>query len=156
MTDVCEGQEHYAVIGRLMALIQSMSDAERQRLLDVLEERQKRGAAGQGAGNGRKSERQQCLMTVDYTIADRVFRDYIQDISTGGVFIETAEAFEAGEDVVLSIIFSSEQNPFRIPGKVVRTAADGIGVQFCMTSQVQEAIVASIMSDMAPAPTNLD
>jgi Tfp pilus assembly protein PilZ len=88
------------------------------------------------------------MMSVDYADSERAFRDYIYDISTGGVFIKTRESFSLGEEIVLSMTFTAEGKAFKIPAEVVRTAPDGIGVKFKITSQVQQAIIESLMSDV--------
>ena len=43
---------------------------------------------------------------------------------------------------------SEEGTAFKIPAEVVRKAPDGIGVRFKITSQVQRAIIESLMTDM--------
>ena len=94
----------------------------------------------------RKNVRISCLISVDYADSERVFKDYIQDISAGGVFIKTRESFSMGEEIVLSMSLSGEGNAFKIPAEVVRKAPDGIGVRFKMTSQVQQAIIESFVA----------
>jgi len=74
----------------------------------------------------RKALRINCLISVDYSDSDRFFKDYIQDISPGGVFIKTREPFAIGEEIVLSLSLAGDENAFRIPAEVVRTSEEGI------------------------------
>jgi len=100
------------------------------------------------AESERKRVRVDCLVSVDYADSDRVFKDYIEDISTSGVFIKTRESFSLGEEIVLSMSLSKEGSAFKIPATVVRAAPDGIGVKFKTTSQVQETIIDSLIKSV--------
>jgi len=53
-----------------------------------------------------------------------------------------------GDEVVLVISFTGDQNPFKIPAKIVRQTDNGIGLQFNFQSQVQEAIVNSFVQEV--------
>jgi uncharacterized protein (TIGR02266 family) len=137
--------ERYTVIGRLVELIHNLSGERLENLLEqlekeILEEAQKEG--------DRKNVRISCLISVDYADSERVFKDYIQDISTGGVFIKTRESFSIGEEIVLSMSLAGDGNAFKIPAEVVRKAEDGIGVRFKLTSQVQKAIIESLLQSV--------
>jgi Tfp pilus assembly protein PilZ len=89
-----------------------------------------------------------CFVSVDYTDSERIFKDYIEDISTSGGFIKTREVFSIGEEMVLSMSLSKDGSAFKIPATVVRAAPDGIGVKFKTTSQVQEAIIESLIESV--------
>jgi Tfp pilus assembly protein PilZ len=138
-------QAQYEVAGRLFDLIAKMPHETRRVLLQHLES----GALdGLVQPSGRQYDRKKCLLTVDYATAERVFQRYIQDISKGGAFIETQEKLDVGEEVVLSITFSEEQNPFRIPAEVVRATKSGVGLRFRFASEVQETIITRLISDV--------
>ena len=139
--------ERYAVIGRLVELIHNLPFKRLKNLLerlenDIFEESQKEG--------DRKNVRISCLISVDYADSERVFRDYAQDISTGGLFIVTRESFAIGEEIVLSMSLAGEGHAFKIPAEVVRKAADGIGVRFKLASEVQKAIIESLLQGLNP------
>ena len=78
----------------------------------------------------REDSRIPCFLPVDYSTSDRVYQDFINNLSNGGVFIETLSPFRVGQ--ALSLIFSvpSLQKTFKILGEIVRTEQDGIGVKF--------------------------
>ncbi|MCK4785771.1 MAG: PilZ domain-containing protein, partial [Desulfobacteraceae bacterium] len=50
----------------------------------------------------RKHDRGPFFMAVDYSIEDRFYRSYIQNISAEGVFIITRMPFNAGQEVSLT------------------------------------------------------
>lgn len=126
---------HYAE--RLFEIIKSMSEEEQKALLEDLNKRQ--------IQKTRKHERQECLITVNYAVKGRAYQNYIQDISTEGIFIETREKFSIGDELLLTISYSSEERPFKITGEVVRVIPKGVGVKFKKLSQVQEEIIKSII-----------
>jgi len=66
---------------RLFELMKSLSEDEQRILLRVLEKRLSKGK--------RKHELESFFMVIDYSTEDRMYKDYIQNISAGGVFIET-------------------------------------------------------------------
>jgi uncharacterized protein (TIGR02266 family) len=138
-----EQSDRYTLIGRLVELIHKLPGDRLEKLLDQLEKMIIAEAKREG---DRKNVRISCLISVDYADSERVFKDYIQDISAGGVFIKTRESFSMGEEIVLSMSLSGEGNAFKIPAEVVRKAPDGIGVRFKMTSQVQQAIIESFVA----------
>jgi len=140
-----EQMEKHRMVGRLVELIQSMSVDE---LKDVLNRLETLHSAGSSADGDRKNVRVDCFVSVDYSDSDRVFRDYIEDISSTGGFIRTRESFSIGEEVVLSMGLSPEGSAFKILAAVVRVAPDGIGVQFKTTSQVQKDMIQSLIDSI--------
>ena len=140
-----EQMEKYRMVGRLVELIHNISVDELKDLLNRLETLTSAGSSAEG---DRKNVRVDCFVSVDYSDSDRVFRDYIEDISSTGGFIKTRESFSIGEEVVLSMGLSPEGSAFKIPASVVRVAPDGIGVQFKTTSQVQMDMIQSLIDSI--------
>jgi len=122
---------------RLFEIIKSMSEDEQKNLFEYLNEKQIKKM--------RKNERMECLITVDYAVKGRAYKNYIQDISTEGVFVETRGNFSVDDEILLTISYSNEERPFKIAGKVVRISSKGVGVMFNKLSQVQEEIIKLIM-----------
>ena len=137
-----EKLERYRITGRVLELIQRMPG---DRLIKLLNDLEGEAAARSKLDGDRKDLRINCLISVDYSDSNRFFKDYIQDISSSGVFIKTREPFSIGEEIVLSLSLSEDDSAFRIPAEVVRTSPDGIGVMFKVESQVQEDIIASLV-----------
>ena len=134
--------QKYEIIGRI---VEQLYDKPMEDLEVVLKGLSANKLDFQETMGERQHDRKKCVITVDYATASRAFKDYIQDISSSGVFINTAETHKLGDEVVLVISFSSDQNPFKIPAQIVRQTDHGIGLRFNFQSQVQEAIVNSFV-----------
>ena len=65
---------------------------------------------------------------------DRAFKDFIGNIGTGGMFIETPASFSVGQDITLIFSPTTEQGPVKITGKIVWRIPKGIGVRFASAS----------------------
>ena len=140
-----EQMERYRLTGRIVDLLQRMTTED---LADLVNDLEKDIVARMQINGDRKDLRINCLISVDYSDSDRFFKDYIQDISPGGVFIKTREPFSIGEEIMLSLALSDDENAFRIPAEVVRISEEGIGVKFKIQSQVQEDIINSFVDGL--------
>jgi Tfp pilus assembly protein PilZ len=121
----------------LFGIIDSMSEDEMRQLLKDLEARQSK--------ERRHYDRKDFSTIIDYTVGDRYYRDFIQDISASGVFIKTSQIFTVGQPILMTFMSPDNQKPFRIKGEIIRTHEDGIGVAFNTESQVQELVLKSFM-----------
>jgi Tfp pilus assembly protein PilZ len=121
----------------IFEIINMLSEQKVRQLLKDLEEGQRI--------ERRKYDRKDFLRIIDYTVGDRYYRDFIQDISESGVFIQTSQTFSIGQTILMTFISPDNQKPFRINGKIIRIHEDGIGVKFKIESQVQEAAIKSIV-----------
>jgi len=126
-----------SVLGRLFELIRNMPGDEQLDLLKELEGRLFR--------DKRKHTRKHFFMAVDYSVEDRVYKDYIKDISAGGVFIETRTPFSIGQELSLSFPLPNYRKYIKTTGEVVRISPHGIGVKFMMVDQGQEAMIKSLL-----------
>jgi uncharacterized protein (TIGR02266 family) len=136
--------KYNVTLPKLMKYIISMPEDQQQALLRQLEESQQQG---QGVCQ-RRHPRKTCKLTVDYATSGRAFSDYVQDVSTGGMFIETRDNFTAGQEMVLAFSFFKHQRPFKISGKVAWCGPTGIGVKFNNLSQLQENIIAATLEKL--------
>lgn len=91
----------------------------------------------------RKYSRKDFFRIVDYTVGDRYYRDFIKDISEGGIFIETSKEFSLGQKVLMTFVSPDYQRPFKISGEIAYVQTGGIGVKFKIESQVQESVLKS-------------
>jgi len=122
---------------RLFEMIKRMPEDEQLALLKELGERHSKGR--------RKHEREPFFMVADYSTEDRVYRDYIQNVSAGGVFIETHMPFTSGQEVSLAFPLPNYKKYIKIIGEVARVTPQGIGVVFKMVNQEQETMVKSLL-----------
>ena len=79
-------------------------------------------------------------MVIDYSIGDRTYKDFIQNISTGGVFIETRLTPVNRRNVTMSFPLPNGQQHVKIAGKIVRTSLKGIGVKFMLMEQIDKKL----------------
>jgi len=107
---------------RLFELITDMPFEEQMAMLEELEKKQTRRT--------RRHKRRDTSLTVYYATHDRAYRDIIQNISPTGVFIETREPFDVGQEILLNFTPARNADPIKVRGKVVRITDEGIGVKF--------------------------
>jgi len=122
---------------RLFEVIKRMSEDEQLALLKELGERLSKGR--------RKHKREPFFMVADYSTEDHVYRDHIQNVSAGGVFIETHMPFTSGQAVSLAFPLPNYKKYIKIIGEVARVTPQGIGVVFKMVNQEQETMVKSLL-----------
>jgi Tfp pilus assembly protein PilZ len=79
-------------------------------------------------------------------VGDRYYRDFIQDMSEGGLFIETSNEFSAGQKIIMTFTSPDYQKPFKMNGEIIRIHSNGIGVKFKIESQVQESVLKSYVN----------
>ena len=123
---------------RLIQAVSKLSPQRKKMLDELLQEWERLGY--------REDSRTHCFLPVDYSTKDRVYQDFINNLSKGGVYIETLSPFRVGQ--LISLIFSlpSMQKTFKISGAIVRTEQDGIGVRFTknLTAYQKELIHSAI------------
>ena len=105
------------VTARLFEIILDMPFKDRRILLKDLEAKHSQGR--------RKFARRPYFMPIE-----RAFNGYIQNISSGGLLIETREALSVGQQVILSFLRPKSREHVKIGGEVVRQIPNGLGVKF--------------------------
>lgn len=96
----------------------------------------------------REYPRLSCLLLIDFAAKGKAYRSCIRDISAKGMFIETSESFEKGQEVALCFTLSeaNESMPFKVKGKVTRIYPDGIGVQYEKITYYQRQILNTLIN----------
>jgi Tfp pilus assembly protein PilZ len=128
------------VYDQLLKKIGTLSTGQQAELLVLIDDK--------WGEKSRKDDRKDFFMTVDYVVNDRYYRDFIQDMSDGGVLIKTRQKFEPGQDILMTFMSPDQQKPFKILGEIMRTLDDGIGVRFKKESQVQAEIIATLVTQI--------
>ena len=113
------------VEARLSELLSEMSEAEKRDFLEKLEEWQ---ACKQE--EKRKHPRKRITIYSVCSGADTYFRDYIQNIGAGGIFIETQTPLFVNQELTTTFFLPSSKAPVKAKGKVVRTDSKGIAIEF--------------------------
>lgn len=78
----------------------------------------------------RNHSRQKIEMEVNYSISDLQYNGQLYDISPGGIFISSYDAFTIGNEIRLSIKIPNCSTSFRINGNITRKEEKGFGVKF--------------------------
>jgi Tfp pilus assembly protein PilZ len=140
MSDSNTTDEVKKLTDRLMQAVAGLSPQRKKMLEALLQEWERL--------DYREDTRIPCFLPVDYSTSDRVYQDFINNLSSGGVFIETVSPFAIGQTI--SLIFSLPQlhKTFKIIGNIVRTEEDGIGVRFSekLTPYQKEIIHSAIVT----------
>ena len=99
-------------------------------------------------GERREHPRRSCSIAVDCPTWGGAFKGLVRDISDGGVFvlsIETDRAFSVGQQITVN--FPAPPNrpePVELPGEVVWSGPEGIGVRFTSEGKDLEEVLASL------------
>ncbi len=92
----------------------------------------------------RKDRRKSCCVATDGLASNLAFEAFARNISLGGAFIETSQAFAINEDIFLLFnVRPLQEKPIRVVGKVVWNSPDGVGVEF---TDVPEHLINMIKS----------
>jgi len=78
----------------------------------------------------REHPRKPSFIPVECSSQGTSFTDFIQDISNGGVFIQTTGNFYIGQQITLAFSLPKAEEEINISSEVVRLDSEGIGVKF--------------------------
>jgi len=129
-----------SVTARLIDLISRLPVNAQEVLLKKLEE--KTGI------HKRKHPRKPYVSQVDFSTGDQAYKELIQDISPGGLFIQTSAPLAVGQEITLLLSFQDQARPMKILGEVVRATDQGIGVRFKHPSPVVEEVLANLVDQI--------
>jgi Tfp pilus assembly protein PilZ len=78
----------------------------------------------------RTNKRKNQIILIEYIYRNRLHRDFIQNISVGGVFIETKQPFSPRKEILMTIPFFTTLKCLKIKGEIIRVCRQGIAVKF--------------------------
>jgi Tfp pilus assembly protein PilZ len=110
------------ITDQLIELINRMPEKKQRQLLKLLLKSMSK--------EHRQHLRKPCMISVDYSNQDRVYQDFIQNMSTSGLFIGTRESFGVGEEISMAFSIPDAKDAFKLTGKVVRSGLHGFGLKF--------------------------
>ncbi len=129
MTGSFESDKESKLDARLKELLNDISEGietapreVKQRLLTMLQDLRTK--------NTRKYTRKPVSIEVAYTVQDQLYKNFVKNISAGGVFIDTPAAFAAGEKITLTFSPPDQEEPIKIDGQIVWNSPGGLGVKF--------------------------
>jgi hypothetical protein len=133
--------QYPAVTHRLFQLITNMSDDERRTLLRLLDNGLLKGKCR------RRFFRKPLRLPVIYAYGKRTYSNYTKDISLGGAFMFTGNAFQAGQPVSIFFRDHDDTAPVKLLGKVARATPEGIGVEFLSPDIDKITSIVSLVSE---------
>ncbi len=136
MTESIQQADDADIRARLISLIDNMSVTERRDLLNMLEDL--------SDGFRRNHPRKACDLAVDCVSSDRVFKDFMRNISVGGTFIETRIPFSMGEEMTMTFAPANSEDRIKVTGEIVWTGRLGIGVKFETANKELELLIRSL------------
>lgn len=110
----------------LIRKILEMTEAQQQSLLKQLEDISTSG----GITTDREDTRRSFKEAIQFTLKNNTFSGVSQDISAGGMFIKTDDAFSVGQTITISIPIANKSKQIKVPAQIVRIESEGIGVEF--------------------------
>jgi len=96
----------------------------------------------------RERQRKYYFVAVDYSADGRSYRDFIQDVSLGGVFIETRESFSEGQEILMILPILGRERPIKVDATIARTEPRGVGVKFRLDSGEQLALIEELLEKL--------
>ena len=135
------------LIGDLLTFVEYVTEEQQQRLLDVLQEWIR--------GERREHSRKPCCIEIGYyTTQERMFTDFIENISASGEFIRTSAPLSVGQQLELILPCPSKKEPVAITGEVVWKSELGVGVRFTAVSDELRKMFTSLLTVGKPYGTS--
>jgi Tfp pilus assembly protein PilZ len=72
------------------------------------------------------------LLVADCRTMESVFQAPINNISSGGVFIDTRQRLFVGQEIAMKFHFPGTRKTIMVNGEIVRTSFESAGIQFRM------------------------
>lgn len=110
------------MLDEILKRVKNLTPEQQEKILDILK--------GWQQGKQREYQRRNITAAVDVAVANRVIQTDVQDISAGGIFINSAGKFEINERVRVVFTVPGHGRPFKLNGKIVRVAQHGMAIEF--------------------------
>ena len=78
----------------------------------------------------RKQHRAPCSIITEYTVANRLHKGTMENISPGGAYIANQPLFPVSEEISQSFFIPNFEIPIRSMSKIIWIGSNGFGVQF--------------------------
>jgi uncharacterized protein (TIGR02266 family) len=136
VTDMSEEYTAAGVTASLFDLIRQMPVSEQEELLNCLR------------ASRRRYERRPYITTIEYSTRHGSFTDFSLDIGAGGIFLETFEDLDVGEELILTLTLPGHDAPLKISGRVHWRGPAGVGVRFEHMSREQIELLESFVRNL--------
>ena len=121
MQKIVKFSKYNLVIAKLYNLILNLNEAQQVALLEKAQELYTK--------EKRLHARKICRIPVKYTAYDRIYSDFITNISQNGLFIETKRPLIVGDEIIMSVALKGINETLKIRGEIVHANRMGIGVE---------------------------
>ena len=123
MSEPAQNDKKYStLIYKLFNIVLSLSEEQQLEMLKHAEEL--------FLEEKRSFTRRDCKIPVYYATYDRVYSNYIKNISRNGLFIKTQRPLFVGEEILMTFRLKGFDKPIKIKGEVAHATRAGIGVEF--------------------------
>ena len=95
----------------------------------------------------RAHHRTSCMLSIDYKVEGHNYESFMLDISPAGAFIESGEAFTAGQQIDLSFSLPNSPRQLKITGEILWKGLLGIGVKFDDIAHDQAELINAFMAE---------
>lgn len=150
-----EGRKYNVTLSRLIQTVVGMSEKQQLIMLRLAEEllyRHKKPEIQKYSSaitRGRPNHpRKPSSLIVNFSVGNRFYTDYIEDISPNGLFIGTKEDFKVGDELALAFSHPKFPDIFRVYADIIYIKEDGIGVQFKNLTKPQEDRIKALVNWM--------
>ncbi len=135
-----ELKKYNTLIYKLFNIVLNLNEKQQQILLQHAEEL--------FLQEKREHIRKAVKIPVYYATYDRVYSNYIKNISQNGLFIETQRPLFVGEEILMTFRLKGFDKPLKIKGEVAHATRAGIGVEFKNTSPYLMQIIGLLIDRM--------
>jgi Tfp pilus assembly protein PilZ len=136
------------IVGTLFTLIGEMSEERQALLLEQLQADSDKVVALEETEIAlRDHNRKSCMLNISYRVEGKNFESFMLDISPAGAFIETNEAFSAGQPINLSFTLPNPPGQLKISGEILWKGMLGMGVKFIDLSDDQVAAITAFIEE---------
>jgi len=112
-----------------VSLIRKILDMTEEQQLSLYQQLEEMSAAAVMTSE-REDTRKSYKKTILFTVKDETFTGVSQDISAGGMFIITEDAFSVRQMITIQIPLADKGKHIKVPAQIVRIKPEGIGVEF--------------------------
>jgi Tfp pilus assembly protein PilZ len=96
----------------------------------------------------RSGIRKSCSIPINFAAYDRVYSNYIKNISPHGLFIETQRPLLVGDEIIMTFRLEGFDKSLKVRGEIAHATRLGIGVEFKDINPDTEDILRTLIKRM--------
>lgn len=153
-----EARKYNVTLSRLIQTVVGMSEKQQLIMLRLAEEllyRHKKPELDHDTSAITRSRpshpRKPSSLIVNFSVGNRFYTDYIEDIHPKGLFIGTREDFKVDDEIALAFSHPKFPDIFRVYADILYITEEGIGVQFKNLTKPQEDRINALVNWMKGA-----